>query len=164
MKSSSRTHRIDPALLSMSYETAIAEELLLFRRLSWRPDCRRVASVFVNLWRAPYLETDALALVRAVNAASSRPVLRSDGQPTGGSALMLLLRAVGRDSRWPGLGQSHGRPSLWRQARTGHFAAALERGELWTEDGAQQFGRIPIAAMAAVGNVGPQLPQTSAAP
>ena len=28
---------------------------------------------FVNLWRAPYQETDALALIRAVNAAASTP-------------------------------------------------------------------------------------------
>ena len=52
----------DPALLSMSYDTAITEALLVARRLreGEHPSGR---GRFVNLWRAPYQETDALALV-----------------------------------------------------------------------------------------------------
>ena len=78
----------DPALRSMSYDTGIAEALLVARRLreDEQPSGR---GRFVNLWRAPYLETDALALVRAVNAAASTPLLRSDGPPVGGSPLMV---------------------------------------------------------------------------
>jgi hypothetical protein len=78
----------DPALLSMSYDTAIAEALLVARRLreGEHPPGR---GRFVNLWRAPYLETDALALVRAVNAAASMPLLRSDGPPVGGNPLVV---------------------------------------------------------------------------
>lgn len=44
----------------------------------------------------------------------------------------------------------------WRRALTGQFAAALERGELWTEDGARLAALIPVAAMGEVCNVGPQ--------
>ena len=51
----------DPALRSMSYDTGIAEALLVARRLreNEQPAGR---GRFVNLWRAPFLETDALAL------------------------------------------------------------------------------------------------------
>ena len=78
----------DPNLLSMSYDTAIAEALLVARRLT-DTETPTGRGVFVNLWRAPYQETDALALVRTVVAASSTPVLRSDGPPVGGSPLMV---------------------------------------------------------------------------
>ena len=37
--------------------------------------------LFVNLWRAPYRETDSLALVRAISAMASSPVLRADARP-----------------------------------------------------------------------------------
>ena len=62
----------DPALLSMSYDTAIAEALLVARRLKESEHAPRRGR-FVNLWRAPYQETDALALVRAVNTVASTP-------------------------------------------------------------------------------------------
>ena len=64
----------DPAQRSMSYDTGIAEALLVARRLreDEQPSGR---GRFVNLWRAPYQETDALALIRAVNAAASTPLL-----------------------------------------------------------------------------------------
>ena len=72
----------DPALRSMSYDTKIAETLLVARRLK-EGEKSSGRGRFVNLWRAPYQETDALALVRAVNAAASTPMLRSDGPPVG---------------------------------------------------------------------------------
>ncbi len=63
----------DLRLLSMSYDTAIAEALLVGRRLNdgEGPTGR---GRFVNLWRTPYSETDALALVRALIATSSIPL------------------------------------------------------------------------------------------
>ena len=42
------------------------------------------------------------------------------------------------------------------RALTGQFAAAVERGELWTEDGTRLSGNIPVAPMSEVCNVGPQ--------
>ena len=38
----------------------------------------------------------------------------------------------------------------------GQFASALERGELWMEDGTKIAGIVPIAPMGGVCNVGPQ--------
>ena len=144
----------DPNLLSMSYDTAIAEALLVGRRLSdgEGPTGR---GRFVNLWRAPYSETDALALVRALNAAASIPLRRSDGPPVGGSPLMVGGEQWGEIVDGP-IGEAPWSAARWRQALTSQFAAALERGELWNEDGSQVAGYVPVAAMGHVCNVGPQ--------
>ncbi len=144
----------DPALLSMSYDTAIAETLMVARRLGndERPSGR---GRFVNVWRAPYQETDALALVRAVNATASTPVLRSDGPPVGGSPLMVGGEQWGEVVDGP-VGERPWSAARWKQALTGQFAAALGRGELWTEDGPSLAGNVPVEAMTEVCNVGPQ--------
>ena len=144
----------DPALLSMSYDTAIAEALLVARRLKEGEHAPRRGR-FVNLWRAPYQETDALALVRAVNAAASSPVLRSDGPPVGGSPLMVGGEQWGEVVDGP-VGEGPWTAARWRRVVTGQFASALERGDLWTEDGAQVAGHVPVAVMDEVCNVGPQ--------
>ena len=80
-------------MLSSKYEIEFVVSshdpaLLVARRLreGERPSGR---GRFVNLWRAPYQETDALALVRAVNTAASTPLLRSDGSLIGGSPLLV---------------------------------------------------------------------------
>ena len=78
----------DPSLRTWSYDTGIAETLLVARKLREGEQPSRRGR-FVNLWRAPRLETDALALVRAINAVTSSPLLRSDGPPVGGSPLMI---------------------------------------------------------------------------
>ena len=144
----------DPALLSMSYDTAIAEALLVARRLreGEHPSGR---GRFVNLWRAPYQETDALALVRAVNAAASMPLLRSDGPPVGGNPLVVGGEQWGEVVDGP-VGEGPWTAARWRRVVTGQFASALERGELWTEDGTQVAGHIPVSVMGDVCNVGPQ--------
>ena len=90
----------DTQLRSMSYDTAIAETLIVARRLRGNENPPQ-RGVFVNLRRAAYRETDALAITNAVNAAASTPMHRSDGPPVGGSPVMVGGRAVGRD---------HGRP------------------------------------------------------
>ena len=144
----------DPVLRSMSYDTDIAEALLVGRRLR---ECEQPSKRgrFVNLSRAPYQETDALALVRAVNAAASTPTLRSDGPPVGGSPLMVGGEQWGEIVEGP-VGEKPWTAARWRQALTSQFATALERGELWTEDGTQVAGTVPVAAMGDVCNVGPQ--------
>ena len=152
----------DPNLLSMSYDTAIAEALLVGRRLSdgEGPTGR---GRFVNLWRAPYSETDALALVRALNAAASIPLHRSDGPPVGGSPLMVGGEQWGEIVDGP-IGEASCSAGRWRQALTSQFAAALERGELWNEDGSQVAGYVPVSAMGHVCNVGPQGPENPRLP
>ena len=144
----------DPNLLSMSYDTAIAEALLVGRRLS-DGEGSMGRGRFVNLWRAPYSETDALALVRALNAAASIPLHRSDGPPVGGSPLMVGGEQWGEIVDGP-IGEAPWSAARWRQALTSQFAAALVRGELWNEDGSQVAGYVPVAAMEHVCNVGPQ--------
>ena len=141
-------------LRSMSYDTGIAEALLVARRLS-EGEAPTVRGVFVNLWRAPYQETDALALVRTVSAAASTPLLRSDGPPVGGSPLMVGGEQWGEIVDGP-VGEEPWSAARWRQALTAQFAAALERGELWTDDGTQVAGHVPVAAMGDVCRVGPQ--------
>ncbi len=144
----------DPSLLSMSYDTAIAEALLVGRRLSDGEGSTRRGR-FVNLWRAPYSETDALALVRALNAAAAIPLHRSDGPPVGGSPLVIGGEPWGEIVDGP-IGEAPWSAARWRQALTSQFAGALERGELWNEDGSQVAGYVPVAAMGHVCNVGPQ--------
>ena len=138
----------------MSYDTAIAEALLVARRLKDGEQASGRGG-FVNLWRAPYSETDALALVRALNAAASIPLHRSDGPPIGGSPLMVGGEQWGEIVDGP-VGEAAWSASRWRQSLTTQFAATLERGELWNEDGSQVAGYVPVAAMGHVCNVGPQ--------
>ena len=144
----------DPSLRTMSYDTGIAEVLLVARRLN-EGEAPKGRGLFVNLWRAPYQETDALALVRTVNAAAGNPVLRSDGPPVGGSPLMIGGEQWGEIVDGP-VGKGHWTAARWSRTLTGQFAAALERGDLWTEDGTQVAGSVTVATMRDVCNVGPQ--------
>lgn len=143
----------DPDTRSMSYDTQIAETLIVARRLRDGESPPRRGR-FVNLWRASRRETDALALVSAVNTAASLPSLRSDGPPVGGSALMVGGEQWGELVDGP-VGESVWTAARWQRALISQFAAALERGELWTENGTGLAGHIPIAVMAEVSNVGP---------
>ena len=144
----------DPNLRSMSYDTGIAEVLLVARRLS-EGDAPTGRGLFVNLWRALYQETDALALVRALDSAASTPVLRSDGPPVGGGPLIVGGEQWGEIVDGP-VGEGPWTSARWSRALTGQFAAAFERGELWTEDGARVAGNVPSAAMGDICAVGPQ--------
>ena len=144
----------DPELRSMSYDTHIAEVLLVARRLreDERPSGR---GGFVNLWRAPRRETDALALANAINVAAAAPLHRSDGPPVGGSPLFVGGEQWGELLNGP-VGEGPWTASRWKQGQTGQFAAALERGELWSADGSRVLAQIPIAPMADVCQVGPE--------
>ena len=144
----------DPEHRSMSYDTSIAETLLVARRLrdGESPSGR---GRFVNLWRTARLETDALALVRAVNATAAAPSLRSDGPPVGGTPLLIGGEQWGEIVDGP-VEAAPWTASRWKYALTGQFAAALERGQLWAEDGTRLAGNIPVAAVGEICNVGPQ--------
>ena len=144
----------DPELRSMSFDTAIAEALVVARRLTDGEQPPRRGR-FVNLWRAPYQETDALALLAALNAMSSSPTLQADGPPIGGTPLMVGGEQWGEVVGGP-VGEAPWAAARWRRILTGQFASALERGELWTQDGMRLVGQIPIAQMSDVCNVGPQ--------
>ncbi len=144
----------DPDLRSMSYDTAIAETLLVARRLG-EDESPSGRGTFVNLWRTARQETDALALVNAVNATASAPLHRSDGPPVGGSPLIVGGEQWGEIVEGP-VGQGPWKAARWQRAVIGQFAAAAERGELWTGDGTQLAGHFPVATMTEVCNVGPQ--------
>ena len=144
----------DPGLRSLSYDTSIAETLVVARRLG-EDESPSGRGVFVNLWHAAYRETDALAIASAVNAAASTPVHRSDGPPVGGSPVMVGGEQWGEIMHGP-LGAESWKTARWRNGATAQFAAALERGELWAADGTRAVARIPVAAMRDVCNVGPQ--------
>ena len=144
----------DPDLLSMSYDTAIAEALLIARKLT-KAETPAGRGVFVNLWRAPYQETDALALVRAVSAAASASLLQADGPPVGGNPLFVGEEQWGEIVDGPA-GEKSWTAARWRRAVLAQFATALEGGKLWAEDGSRVAGQIPVAAMQDVCNVGPQ--------
>ena len=144
----------DPERRSMSYDTGIAEILLVARRLR-DGEIPGGRGRFVNLWRAARLETDALALVRAVNSAATAPSLRSDGPPVGGTPLLIGGEQWGEIVDGP-VAAAPWTASRWKYALTGQFASALERGELWAADGTRLAGNIPIGYMGDICNVGPQ--------
>ena len=144
----------DPEQRSMSYDTGIAEILLVARRLR-DGESPSERGTFVNLWRAACLETDALALVNAVNAAAAALSLRSDGPPVGGTPLIVGGEQWGEIADGP-VGEGPWTAARWKYALTGQFAAALERGELWAEDGTRLAGNVPIGTMEEFCNVGPQ--------
>ena len=144
----------DKEVRAISYDTGIAETLIVARRLRQgeNPTGR---GLFVNLWRAPRRETDALALVKAISVMSSTNLLQSDAQPVGGTPLWIGGEQWGEMANGL-LGEAPWTTARWRRVLTGQFAAALERGELWSDDGTRVAGRIPVAAMGEVCSVGPQ--------
>ena len=144
----------DKEIRSFSYDTKIAESLLVARRLR-EDESPSGRGLFVNLWRAPRQETDSLALVKAINSMSSSPLLRSDGPLVGGTPLIIGGQQWGEMADGP-LGEAPWTTARWRRVLTGQFTAGLERGELWMRNGTQIGGRIPVEAMAKVCNVGPQ--------
>ena len=144
----------DPNLLSMSYDTSIAEALLIARKLT-KAEMPTGRGVFVNLWRAPYQETDALALVSAVSTAASASLLQADGPPVGGTPLIVGGEQWGEVSDGP-VGEKSWTAARWRRTLLAQFATALEGGKLWTEDGSQVAGQVPVGALGDICNVGPQ--------
>ena len=144
----------DPSLLSMSYDTAISESLLIARKLTL-DEASKERGIFVNLWRAPIQETDALALVSAINGAALTPMHQSDGPPVGGSPIFVGGKQWGEVLDGP-IGENSWTAARWKQGSICQFASAIERGELWTEDGSRVVGHVPVAPLKAICNVGPQ--------
>ncbi len=143
----------DPELRSMSYDTDIAEILLVARHLEeCEPASRR--GVFVTLWQAPRLVTDALAILNGINAAQGA-IHRSDGPPVGGVPIIIggdqwgeLIDAPVGGGPWTG--------GRWKRALVTQFASALQRGEIWSADGTHILGRIKMARLGDMVSVGPQ--------
>jgi len=144
----------DPEMRAMSYDTNIAEVLLVARRLTGSEAAPK-RGVFVNLWRAPRLVTDSLAILNAVDATSQGAIHRSDGPPVGGIPLIIgghqwgeLLDAPLGNGPWTG--------ARWKRGLVAQFASALCRGELWSSDGRNVLARIKMARLGDMLSVGPQ--------
>ena len=144
----------DPEMRSMSYDTDIAEILLVARRLE-QGEVAPKRGVFCNLWRAPRLVTDALAILNAVSTMAQGAIHRSDGPPVGGVPIIIggvqwgeLLDAPVGNRPWTG--------ARWKRALVTQFASALQRGELWSMDGTQVLAQIRMARLGDMVSVGPQ--------
>ena len=144
----------DSDLRSMSYDTHIAETLLVARKLN-NDETPSGRGRFVNLWRGLHRDTDALAAVSAVNTAAAAPSLRADGPPVGGTPLFIGGAQWGEIVDGP-VGATPWAAARWKHALTAQFAAALARGEIWTADGSGIAGQIPIAPLGQVCTVGPE--------
>jgi len=144
----------DPDLRSMSYDTHIAEVLLVARLLKEaEPPPKR--GVFVNLWRAPRVVTDALAILNSLDASVQGALHRSDGPPVGGVPLIIggeqwgeLLDAPVDEGPWTG--------GRWKRALVSQHASAMRRGELWSSDGTHVLAHIKIVPLGEMLSVGPQ--------
>jgi hypothetical protein len=144
----------DPELRSMSYDTSIAEVLLVARRLK-EAEAALKRGIFVNLWRAPRLITDALALLNGIDVTAQGALHRSDGPPVGGVPLMIggdqwgeILDSPLDNGPWTG--------ARWKRAVVAQYAAALRRGELWSKDGTYVLTRIKMTRLGDMLSVGPQ--------
>ena len=73
----------------------------------------------------------------------------------GGSPLIIGGEQWGEVVDGP-VGEGPWTAARWRRVLPGQFAAALERGELWTEDGTRLAGNVPVAVTSEICNVGPQ--------
>lgn len=144
----------DPKLRSFSFDTHMAESLVVARRLRKDEEPPKTAK-FVNLWRGLDSETDALALTRAIRNVASYPVHRADGPLAGGSPLTLGAERWGEIVESP-IDAAPWKAARWQRALICQFAAAVERGELHRFDGMRSLGRIPVAPLGEVCNVGPQ--------
>ena len=144
----------DQELPSFSFDTKIAETLIVARRLRKDEEPPGVAK-FVNLWRGLDSETDALALTRAIRNVAATPVHRADGPLAGGSPLTLGAERWGEIVESP-IDGAPWKAARWQRALICQFAAAVERGELHRFDGLRSLGRIPVAPLGDVCNVGPQ--------
>lgn len=134
----------DPNPAPMSFDTNINEVLLIARKLRTDEDGTGRAS-FVNLWRHPKTENEAIALVGAIRRA---PVAshRIDGPPVGGTPLLLGNDQWGEIVDSP-LGDSPWLGGRWMNAATGQYAHSLTRGELWDANGISKVADIPIAIL-----------------
>ena len=144
----------DHELPSFSFDTKIAETLIVARRLRKDEQPPRTAK-FVNLWHGLDSETDALALTRSIRATAATPVHRADGPLAGGSALMLGSDQWGEIIESP-IDSAPWKAARWQRALITQFATAVERGVLHRFDGLRSLGEIPVAPLGEVCNVGPQ--------
>ncbi len=142
----------DPNAPSMSYDTSIAEILLVASKLPRKsPELGR--GRFVNLWRRPNTQTEAVALARAIRRA---PVhLQSiDEPPVGGYDLMLGNDKWGEIVEAP-LGEAQWIGSRWKHAKVAQYAISLLKGQLWDADGTSVVASLSIRSLSSIAGISP---------
>ncbi len=143
---STHTPNSDP----MSYDTNISEVLLVARKCSNKEDVSGRGR-FVNLWRQPTTENEAIALVGAIRRAPAQ-IHRVDGPPIGGSPLFLGNDQWGEMLDSP-LGTSPWSGSRWMNATCGQFVYSLAKGGLWTSDGISKVADLPMCELGEVAKI-----------
>ena len=83
------------------------------------------------------------------------PCCEPMGPPAGGTPLFVGGDQWGEMIDGP-VGGDSWKTARWKRALVGQFAAATERGEIWSEDGSQLVGRVFVTKLQQVCNVGPQ--------
>ena len=134
----------DPNPAPMSFDTDINEVLLIARKLG-EGEIPPGRARFVNLWRNPKTENEALALVGAIHR-SPAAHHRIDGPPVGGTPLLLGNDQWGEIVDSP-LGDAPWLGSRWMNAATAQYAHSLVRGELWDAHGISKVADIPVCAL-----------------
>ncbi len=143
----------DPEDNSLSYDTSVAEILLVARRQSVSCKTPPIGR-FVNLWKKPRRETEALALTRAIARYSNSPVQRIDGPPDGATDIMLGNDKWGEIVDGP-LGRNSWKGAQWKQAECGQRANSLVKGRLWDLNGRLLSTTIPIKPLEEIANISP---------
>ncbi len=134
----------DPHTPSMSFDTHINEVLLIARKLREDEDPTSRAS-FVNLWRHPKTENEAISLVGSIHRGPATPH-RIDGPPVGGTPIFLGNDQWGEIVDSP-LSSAPWLGSRWMNAACGQYAYSLMRGELWDANGISKVADMPVCAL-----------------
>ena len=142
----------DPEIPSLSFDTSIAEVMVVARKLSDEEDAPRRAR-FVNLWRRPEYAGEAEALLRQLRRLPASEIT-IEGPPVGSQELSLGSEKWGEvvdapidGGPWMG--------SRWRSGVLGQFAYSLADGNLWRSDATAISGRVPIAQLGSVAEISP---------
>ena len=137
---------------SLSYDTGIAEAMVVARKLNDEESAPRTAK-FVNLWRRPEYGSEASAIHRQIQRAP-KAVHAINGPPVGGTELALgsdkwgeIVEAPISDAPWAG--------SRWRAGIVAQFAWALMQGELYSVGGGEVSGILPITDLEVVCEISP---------
>ena len=134
----------DPSTPSLSFDTSIAECLIVARKLAGREHPSKKAR-FVNLWWRPQLETEALALERRIrNAAAS--VHRIDGPPVGGTPILTGNDKWGEIVEAP-IGSEPWTGSRWKHSSLAQHAFGLAQGSIWDSTGSTVVAGLPIGRL-----------------
>ena len=137
---------------SLSYDTGIAEAMIVARKLNDEESPPRSAK-FVNLWRRPEYRSEAAAIHRQIQRAP-KGVHTINGPPVGGTELALGSDKWGEIVEAP-IGVDPWVGCRWRSGIVAQYAWALMQGELYSTDGSQVSGVLPVANLETVCKISP---------